>query len=164
MRILAIDPGPEESAYVVYETMDKSLVRWAKVPNWQLRHMLRDTDSHFTDCSRCIIEMIASYGMAVGQSTFETCVWVGRFQEKWDSDWRNANQAERITRGDVKLHLCHSMKAKDSNVMAAICDRYGGDLKTAKGTKKDPGPLYGLAGDGWAALGVAITAAESGQK
>src|ERR1019366_6572924 len=106
------------------------------------------------------IEMVASYGMAVGASVFDTCVWAGRFIECWsrtgfDRDWA----AGRVFRREVKLHLCGSARAKDANVRQALIDRYGGKEK-AVGRKKTPGPLYGLKSDCWSALAVAITAAE----
>ena len=59
------------------------------------------------------------------------------------------------------MHLCGSAKAKDSNIRQAIIDRYGGDPKRCIGTKKAPGPLYGISADQWAALALALTAAEN---
>jgi hypothetical protein len=154
---MAIDPGPTESAYVIYDTDTGTVQRWAKLPNHQLLTLVEDTML----ADELVIEMIASYGMAVGKSVFETCVWIGRFTDRW-LRYGCREDARYVTRLAVKSHLCHSAKAGDSNVSAAIADRYGGSVKEAKGTKAAPGPLYGLAGDGWAALGVAITHAESG--
>jgi hypothetical protein len=65
----------------------------------------------------------------------------------------------RVTRRQVKLHLCGSMKAKDANIRQAILDRFGGSA--AIGLKKTPGPLYGVKGHEFAALGVALTYAET---
>jgi hypothetical protein len=59
-------------------------------------------------------------------------------------------------RATVKAHLCRSAKAKDSNVRQALIDLFGGK-ENAIGTKKTPGPLYGISGDVWAALAVAVT-------
>lgn len=91
--------------------------------------------------------MIASYGMAVGAEVFETCVWIGRFMQAHPD-----LNMHRIKRGDVKMHLCHSMRAKDANIRQALIDRLG-----APGTKKNPGKTYGVSGDVWAALAVAVT-------
>lgn len=77
-----------------------------------------------------VIEMIASYGMAVGQTVFETCVWIGRFVEI--ASFNNI-KIEYIYRKDEKMNLCHSMKAKDSNIRQALIDRFG-----IVGTKKNP--------------------------
>ena len=54
------------------------------------------------------------------------------------------------------MRLCNSMRAKDANVRQAILDRFGGKA-AAIGRKRQPGPLYGIAGDLWAALAVGIT-------
>jgi len=155
---LGIDPGTTESAYVLYDTETKAPSHFGKIPNQELLEKIRAMPVSGREMS---IEMIASYGMPVGKSTFETVLWLGRFIEAWISK-PNASPVRKIYRkADTCMHLCHSTRAKDANISAAICDRYGGDMKTAKGTKKNPGPLFGFAGDVWQAMGVAITAAET---
>jgi hypothetical protein len=159
MRLLAIDPGNEESALLVYDTVTGQPVDWVKAPNMGALPWI---DSWRRDplCNVLSIEMVASYGMAVGASVFETCVWAGRFIERWSGPGGWA--LERVYRRDVKLHLCNSARAKDANVRQALIDRYGGKEK-AIGKKASPGPLYGLSGDCWSALAVAVTAAEREQ-
>ena len=79
---------------------------------------------------KVIIEMIASYGMAVGKEVFDTCVWIGRFVEL--ARLQNIG-VEYIYRKDEKINICNSMKAKDSNIRQALIDRFG-----EVGTKKNP--------------------------
>lgn len=140
--ILAIDPGPERSAWCM---LDGDTVR--------VGHEANDAVQQFIRWRSVTIEMIASYGMPVGAEVFETCVWIGRFMSA-------AVRADRITRNMVKLHICHSPRANDATIRQALIDRWGGKAR-AIGTKKQPGPLYGVHGDCWAALAVAVTAAET---
>lgn len=148
MRILAIDPGNEESAYVLW---DKKIIEKGIYLNADLLYKLRAWDHDYLPC---VIEMIASYGMPVGKTVFETCVWIGRFAEAWRSP------VHYIYRKDVKINLCNSMRAKDSNIRQAIIDRYG-----KPGTIKNPNINYGetnkvedkIKADMWAALAVALT-------
>ena len=55
------------------------------------------------------------------------------------------------------MHLCGHPRAKDPNIRQALLDRFGPGREKALGTKKAPGALYGIKGDEWAALAVAIT-------
>lgn len=87
--------------------------------------------------------------MAVGQTVFETCVWIGRFKEIAEA--QNI-KVDYIYRKDEKMNLCYSMKAKDSNIRQALIDRFG-----VVGTKKNPGWFYGFKKDIWAAYAVGIT-------
>ena len=154
-RILAIDPGTEQSAYMCY--YDKELVEFAIVDNETLRHIIPQFTADY-----CAIEMVAHYGMAVGKEVFETCVWIGRFAEKWESVHKE--KTIFIYRKEVTMHLCHSARAKDPNVRQAILDMFpctGGGKTPQKGTKKQPGPLYGISKDVWSALAVAITCEET---
>lgn len=150
-RLLAIDPGNTESAYLLYDTVARCPLEWQKALNDQVLRYLTSCAAAGADL--LAVEMIASYGMAVGREVFETCVAIGRFVERWNRPHRFVYRAE------VKLHLCQSARAKDANVRQALLDRYGGK-EVAVGRKATPGPLYGLSGDCWSALGVAITAAE----
>lgn len=146
MRILAIDPGPTESAFVIWD--GERILDKGKVENYELLHDIEKGEAYISQASCCIIEKVASYGMAVGESVFQTVFWSGRFCQAWGS----RGFFDRITRGEVKMHLCHSMKAKDSNIRAALIDRFG-----EPGKKASPGITYGLAKDTWAAFGLAVT-------
>ena len=158
MRLLAIDPGNEESAAVIYDTTGGEVLEFHKMPNGEMLGWL--WAAHAVGCELLAVEMIASYGMPVGAEVFDTCVWIGRFLDRWDS--RCHARWVRIFRKNVKLHLCGTTRAKDPNVRQALIDRYGGKEK-AIGKKATPGPLYGISGDCWAALAVAVTVAEGNE-
>lgn len=146
--ILGVDPGPQESGYAIYG-YDRVL-SCGVLENMLLRDMLRDgAEFGALGVDSIAIEMIASYGMPVGREVFETCVWIGRLVEAWDG------QYELVYRQRVKLHLCQSPRAKDGNIRQALIDRLG-----PAGTKKSPGPTYGIKSHAWAALAVAVTAAD----
>jgi hypothetical protein len=154
--VMAIDPGPRESAWLIYDLVEKRPFLWAKDEN---ETVLKIVNDRRYDIPLLAMEMVASYGMAVGAAVFETCVWIGRFVER-----RQPGEHRMIYRADVKLHLTHSRKSKDTNVRQAILDRYGSTRELAIGRKATPGPLYGMSGDCWSALAVAITAAETPQE
>ena len=145
-KILAIDPGNEKSAYVLWNADSEELWEMGIEENEKLVSML---SSLRVGSDVLAVEMIASYGMPVGATVFETCLWIGRFIERWEDDYT------LVYRKDVKLHLCHTSKAKDANIRQALIDRYG-----EPGTKKEPGKLYGVKKDIWAALAVAVYAGD----
>jgi hypothetical protein len=149
--VLAIDPGPLESAWLIYDAGYPGPKAFGKEGNEQLLERLRHYHgSPFFEVKHLAVEMIASYGMAVGREVFETCVFIGRAVEAWGGPW------SRVYRKDVKLHICGSARATDSNIRAALIDRFG-----PPGTKKQPGVTHGLARDTWSALAIAVTYAET---
>jgi hypothetical protein len=156
-RSIAIDPGPEESAYVVYDGARP--LRFAKVDNAALLDVLREeANQDRSQLPSMVIEQVAAMGMAVGAEVFETVFWSGRFAEAWTF---YGGQWDRVKRHEVKMHLCGNMRAKDANIRQALIDRYGPGKDAAIGNKKNPGPLYGLSGDCWSALAIAVTWTEA---
>ena len=131
MRILAIDPGPERSAYVVYNAGAREILDCDICLNDKLVDALYN-DLWLSIYGRyvLVIEMVASYGMPVGREVFETCVWIGRFMQA------NRNLAVyRLFRREVKMHLCGSMRAKDSNIRQELINQFGpGREKTCGAT------------------------------
>jgi hypothetical protein len=150
MTILALDPGPVQTGWCVYD--GARVLDCGVRANADLLYALPGVPA-----DRLAIEMIASYGMAVGREVFETCVWIGRFQQAW----RAPDAVELVYRKDVKLHLCGTTKAKDANIRQALLDLFpatGGGKTPQVGTKAQPGPLFGVSSHAWPALGVAVTA------
>lgn len=139
MIILAIDPGTEKSAFVLYDTTKQEIIDKRILDNGLLLGYMNDAVYN-----ELVVEMIASYGMSVGASIFTTCVWIGRFIEFAKKPYT------LIYRRDEKLFLCGSMKAKDANIRQALIDLLG--KEKTKGCAKDI----------WSALAVAVTYA--GQK
>ena len=148
MNILAIDPGNIYSGYVVLND-DLKPVEFGKIENEELNDKINAGE--FNNCKYVAIEMIASYGMAVGATVFDTCVWIGRFYESLNFMISNCKPTY-IYRKDEKINLCGTMKAKDTNIRQALIDRFG-----VVGVKKSPGWFYGFKSDIWSAYAVAVT-------
>lgn len=155
MLALCVDPGTTKSGMLFYDGTynDLSVMHpRSDISNFEL---LRFDLKHEFKPDVILIEMVASYGMAVGASTFETCVWIGRFIQKFGEE-----RVKLIYRKDVKKCLCGSMQAKDSNIRQAIIERFpaaGGGKTPQIGTKKQPGPLFGISSHCWSALALGIT-------
>ena len=144
MKILAIDPGTTESAALVWD--GQNVERPMIIQNEFLLAQLAMCGPAAYDIAA--VEMVACYGMAVGREVFETCVWIGRFYERMHAP------PQLVYRQQVKLHHCHSNKAKDANVRQALLDRFGGK-HVAIGNKRNPGAFYGLRSHLWSALAIA---------
>lgn len=138
MKIIAIDPGTTKSAYVIY---DKDLKEIGIAENQAIITMLEGEPAEVL-----AIEMIASMGMILGQTSYETCVWIGRFIQAFPGSY------SLVYRREVKREICGSPHAGDANIRQALIDKFG-----PAGTKKEPGPTYGIKKDMWAALAVAVT-------
>ena len=171
--ILAIDPGTTKSGWVFMVNGNPIDYGWF------------DNEKIFTllKMYQCVvvIEDVGHYGMPVGKDVFDTIRWTGRFDYLATEICKL--ELVYMKRADVKLHLCFSPRANDSTVRQAIIDKFGGD-RIAIGGKKcivckgkgwagvgrppclecnqtgyetPPGPLKGISGHVWAALGVGLT-------
>lgn len=156
MIVLAVDPGTTKSAWLVYDTEEELPLAFGHDDNSVVLGEMRLGWRHpgATTPDVVVIEKVESFGMAVGAEVFETVFWTGRFTEAI-----YPVRVERIGRRLVKTTLCGSAKAKDSNIRQALIDRYGGP--EAIGRKATPGPLFGVSGDVWSALAVAVTWTET---
>lgn len=141
MIVAGIDPGPERSAFVLFDG------ERASDPLYDVNHRILDyivTRSY----DQMAIEWVNCYGRNVGQAVFGTACWYGRF-------WERCEQPRtRMIRPEVCAQLVGDPRAKKPQVNAYLRDRFGG--RDAKGTKKNPGPLYGVSGHCWDALAVAV--------
>lgn len=169
MKILAIDPGTWYSGCVVYDSDLHVVDRCGKLPNAEL---LQELGKSWTG-ERLVVEMFANMGAGVGAEVFEAAVWLGRFIQAWTD--RTGLQHSLVYRTVVKSMLSRTTqawcsteeadriaatKSADSKVRSALIAMFppvGGGKTPQVGTAKQPGPLYNVTADAWAALGVAIT-------
>lgn len=147
--IIGIDPGPERSAIAYEPTTLTGRVQTLEYVNPCLEIVLGASDND----DILVIEWPQSHGLPVGESVFRTCYWVGRFAAAFTGD-----SVIEVTRPDIVRHFCSCTHYKDpetgkrkpvtkANVKAALYERFGGDRSKAIGTKKKPGPLYGMKGE-----------------
>lgn len=151
VKILAIDPGSEKSAYVFL--IDADLGSMGLIDNRGLMTLLTDVEA-----DHIAIEVPRPRGRTFSQ-VIATTLWIGRFLERA----RHIPFTE-VDRKDVKNHFKEGKeKMNDSKIRTALIERWGGKEK-AIGSKKAPGPLYHLKADIWQALAVGLTYAEGGCK
>ena len=148
--LLAIDPGQTKSG--VCAVSDWTLPRPVAITGeWDNDFLL----NRIAQYELVVIERCANYGCEVGQELFDTILWAGRFVQARLA--AGCSFPILIDRPTIKLRLLGKRNGKDSQLRAALIDRYGPSKEQAVGTKKNPGPLYGVSGSHeWAALAVAV--------
>jgi hypothetical protein len=119
--------------------------------------VLRVLDAYQAEAEVLVVEQIKSYGNVMGDSMIQTCVWIGRFIERWK------NRFDLLPRKTIVTQLCNNSRAKDSNVRQALIDRWGGKA-SAIGSAKAPRTLYGFKSDMWSALAIAVAWTEIKQQ
>ena len=160
MRVLAIDPGNIESGVVIADGDYKPL--WfGKFYNKDLiggQNILGNAIRTYHP-DKVVIEMIAHYGtgMPAGKTVYDTCVAIGRFQQWLIDKWMDEQDIEFIKRKEYVTELCGTPKAKDSNVIQYLVDRFAPNTPNrGKGTKKEKGWFYGFHADVWQCYGLCV--------
>ena len=151
-KYIALDVGTTKSAYAVMKE-DYTLEITGILENDMLLEMI----SEFARIYDCLVyEEFSSYGMPIGKTTMESIKWNGRFIQAYlearTDRFDRGGTIKPILRKDVKMNLCGTMKAKDSNIRQALIDRFG-----VVGTKGNKGYFYGVSKDMWSAIAICVT-------
>ena len=155
--ILAIDPGNEYSAYCLAEYDTLKPLQFAKIPNAELIELAPKLINE-NAMQAVAIELIQSYGMAVGREVFETCYFIGKLCDRIERN-TNIKKVKPIYRKDEKLAICGNLKANDTIIRHTLIDMFAKhDLKNGKGTKAKPDWFFGFKADCWSAYAIAYTA------
>lgn len=148
MIVFGVDPGQLKSAWCCFDTVGRRVIWSGYEDNVTVRRHLRGESS-----GALVIEMVQCYGsQMLGAPLFETCVWIGQFKEAG----RNFPIVATVLRPEAARHLCYKSNVKDGAMNQALRDKLG-----EKGTKKCPGPLFGIHSHIWSALAVAVTWVET---
>ena len=152
MIVLAVDPGPTTSGVVVYD--GKRVLYAAKNDTIADVYALIEDNPHGADLVAC--ERVQSYGIA-GASLLRTA-------EVYGAICRTASVSRLIFTGIYRRDVCNALhvtgKGRDQQVRQRMIEMHGGSKAEAIGTKRAPGPLYGVTSHAWQALGLAVVARE----
>ena len=184
MTIMAVDPGNVQSGWIVCCGPDE-ISGSGVMDNVQMLEWILDGGTpgfsgldDIPAAELLAIEMMRPRGQPVSRESMATLIWIGRFIQAWAP-----RRHKLIEREEVKMNICGRTNVKDPNVRQALIDRFGGDTVAIGGKKcrrckgkgwfgpgrptcgecsghgwyVRPGPLHGISGHSWPALGVAMT-------
>lgn len=148
--LIAIDPGPEHSGLVIYRTgaepavlFSEAKLTWAEV----VKRLDLARSYEYYDC--CVICERVSAGAVSGHHIIETAEVVGRVVQACED--RGLLVRLRYRREVLKALGVGGGASKDALVRQVVLELHPGGV----GTKKAPGPLYGVSSHAWQALGLA---------
>ena len=151
--ILAIDPGPTTCGVVMYRGGRDPRVFAAEAAESVGEVLARITRAGELTAMvppplTVAIERVQSAGIS-GASLLQTSEVVGRLQQRaLDCGLR----VRLVYRREVCAALHVSGAAKDAQVRQRMIEMHPGGT----GTRKNPGPLYGVSSHAWQALGLAV--------
>ena len=158
--VMAIDPGPTRSAFVLWN--GEGIIRAGIEPNNDVRVWRLPFDGLL------LIEWVSHRGWkAEHAEVYDMVRWIGRFQETQLAA-RQRGGCELVPRHEIKRWHCAGKAPKDSDVRAALIDKYGPPFYTQivtptgkKGqplkarAKRFPGVTGPLSADMWQAFALA---------
>ncbi len=154
MVILGIDPGPQDSAGVLWDTETEHVVKaWHRL-NDEVLAGCRQFKLMQQNIGAIAIEDPQAQRRPASEDFINTVKWSARFHQAiYDRlDIGDFSRLLLIPYREVSIHFCKIVNAKEKFVKEALIKRFG-----LQGTKTNPGRLYGISGHEWSALAVAIT-------
>jgi Holliday junction resolvasome RuvABC endonuclease subunit len=149
VTIYAIDPGPTHSGFVIFDPEAMRVVESDKaLANANVMQWCRD--KFFSAPHEFACECIEAMYAHVGKETVQTIRFCGAIEEAVIS---RGGFIHMLSPQEVKKRVCGTASAKDPAVRQALIDRLG-----PPGTKKNPGPTFGVSSHAWRALAVAVAA------
>jgi Holliday junction resolvasome RuvABC endonuclease subunit len=162
-RIIGVDPGPELSGMVIIDESLKVLEHYDQIDV----DGIDDAISLFDFWTIVVEDLSPRGGFSVGKmmaqwgKTIQTAKVIG--QIKRIAFWKGLSFVESNP-STWRAKFCGTASASPAQIKACVRDVYesrglacGGGKQPAQGVKSKPGPLYGLKGHAWDALGVALT-------
>lgn len=149
MIIYAIDPGPDRSGVVAYDTEART-VKFSQgdMPNEIVLSQVRMAASEASGVDAIACECIEAMYAHVGKETVRTIRLIGRIEEAGEQAGKPVCM---LGPQEIKKRICGTASAKDPAVRQALIDKLG-----PPGTKKAQGPTYGVTKHAWRALAVAV--------
>lgn len=162
---MGIDPGPRKSAAVLYTgggfhpaEIDNEMLLDAtqsKCVNlyWLGFRSLPDQEWRWSELD-VVLEGITPFSKLM-YDLIDTLLFIGAVKYALP---RRGAKLTILTRKHVATHLCGKASAGDAEVRSVLHHRFGPGTALAVGTKKRPGPLYGIKGKHLpAAMAVLLT-------
>ena len=165
--ILGVDPG-QRTGLALYDSVLR-VVEWAAVltPGDALEAVRSGSPPGGSGhrWSLVGVERLTSTGRANGD-ILRACEDSGRLYEaahRWMAPEMMQPAVVWRTRREVCRHWHVSGGNKDGQIIDRLCSWRGGLTRAeAKGKKATPGPFYGISGDAWQALAVAVMLSDTG--
>jgi len=154
--IFSLDVGSTHTGYAILEGIgklhrNKDYPTFGKVPNEELQVLIFDW---YSKCHFAIEYPKYQFGMPFHDTHIRMVEWVGRIMQMIEDLGGKYYRVFRYREGVV---MCNSPLTSDAKIRAAVIAIFG-----PPGTKKDPGPTYGVTGDVWQAIAVGTTYLKEG--
>ena len=156
--ICGIDPACKYTAFSICEWESMTPVQFNRLENkealYEMIYFMRSMIAH-GDHVEIAIEGFQSYGNQFGEPSIYTCYWIGYLQRAFEDE---GLQHSLILRTEERSFICHSGRAGDKEIIAALVELFAPTTPNhGKGTKADPGFFYGYKKDIWQSFAVAYT-------
>jgi len=156
---IGIDPGQRHSGIVLLRdpfNVERFIEASVDSDNTDVIAWLRDRVAILRPAV-IVIEDMQATGVPCGHALLDTARWIGQLKEAAQHTASvYGGKVVMLTRSKVRMLLGAKKDGAVRQAVLAMFRKTGGGTTEQVGTKKWPGPLYGVTGHAWQAVGVCI--------